>query len=916
MEESTRDPEAMLARLRTEEPQALEKSASRRGRLKIFFGYAAGVGKTYTMLEAARVAVLNHRSVLLGYIEPHGRPETEALLLGHDLLPVKEIDYRGVKLREFDLDAALQRKPEVLVVDELAHTNAPGCRHTKRWQDVEELIDAGIDVWTTLNVQHLESLNDVVAKITGVVVRETIPDRVFDKADEIELVDLPPGELLDRFREGRVYVLEQAERASQQFFRKANLIALREVAMRRLADRVSHEVQTARLGHTRTQIWPTRERLLVCVGPSPTSAKVIRSARNLASSLNAEWIAVAVEEPASRRMTEEDRHRLNKNLELAESLGAETAVLSGYDVAEEILKYAGDRNVTKIVIGKPDRKRQLWGVSGTVVDRLLARSGDIDVYVVRGFGELTRVAPSERGGGATQPLQYLSAMGIILLATGLAMGLRRLGLSEANIVMTILMGVAVAAFWLGLGPAILASVAGVLLFNFFFAVPYHSLDVYNPGYLYTFAVMLATALGVSMLAHRVRHQARAARQTQRRTESLYQLSRRLVAAAGMADLIVAAQRQIGEVFDAEALVLLPDEANNVGVRFGGVPPFLLDSHELAAAQWVYEHAQAAGRGTETLPTVEGFYMPLLSQDGPVGVLALRLRGQRDRLPSDQRQLLETFAAQLAISIQRERLHEQARLIQIEMETERARSNLLSSVSHDLRTPLAVIAGTSSSLLDGSNHFDEQTRQELTETIQEESTRLSQLVENLLYMTRLESGATKVRKEWQPLDEVIGSAIARVRQSSPDADLQASIPSDSPQVPIDGVLIEQVLINLIDNAIRYGGPSGKIEIRATAGRSEAVVQVLDHGPGIPRGQERHIFEKFVRAGPSGANNRGAGLGLAICDAIVRAHGGRIEAFNRPEGGACLRFTLPIEGTPPSMGDSPFYEDKVTGGRQDA
>jgi two-component system sensor histidine kinase KdpD len=512
-------------------------------------------------------------------------------------------------------------------------------------------------------------------------------------------------------------------------------------------------------------------------------------------------------------------------------------------------------------------------------------------------------------------VQYLLAMGILLLATGLAMGIHGLGLSEANIIMTILMGVAVSAFWLGLGPAILASVAGVLLFNFFFTEPYHSLDVRDPGYLYTFVVMLATALGVSMLAHRVRHQAQAARQTQRRTESLYQLSRRLVAAAGMADLVVAAQRQIGEVFDGEALVLLPDETNNVGVRFGGVPKFVLASHELAAAQWVYEHAQPAGRGTETLPTVEGFHLPLLSQDGPVGVLALRLRGQRDRLPSDQRQLLETFAAQLAISIQRERLHEQARLIQIEMETERTRSNLLSSVSHDLRTPLAVIAGTSSSLLDSSAHFDEHTRRELIGTIHEESARLSKLVENLLYMTRLESGATRVRKEWQLLDEAIGSAIARVRQSSPDADLQTSIPMDLPQVPIDGVLIEQVLINLIDNAIRHGGPSGKIEIQATAGRSEVVVQVLDQGPGIPPGQERHIFEKFVRAGPSGANNRGAGLGLAICDAIIRAHGGNIEAFNRPERGACLRFTLPIEGTPPPIDDVPFRSGGESSDRQD-
>jgi two-component system sensor histidine kinase KdpD len=592
--------------------------------------------------------------VLIGLVETHHRAETEALVEGLEVLPRKIVEYRNVTLQEFDLDAAKERKPTLCVVDELAHTNSPGVRHAKRWQDVKELLDAGINVYTTINVQHIESLNDVVAQITGIRVAETVPDHVFDQANEVELVDLPPDELLDRFSQGKVYVPEQTEQAMQNFFRKPNLIALREITLRKTADRVNIDVQTARLGQTSSRTWPTRERLLVCVGPSPTSAKVIRSARRLAYSLNAEWIAVAVEQPASRKITEEDRRRLGKNLQLAESLGAQTTVLSGENAAEEILEYAADKNVSKIVIGKSDRKHRFRGMPGTIVDRLLASSGDVDVYVVRGFGDLMRVASSERRRPDWQPVRYLHSLWIMLLVTVVALLLRFVGLTEANIVMTILLGVAVTAFSLGIGPAVLASIVGVLSFNFFFTQPYYTLVVRDIGYIYTFGVMLVIALSISTMAHRVRRHVQALRETQKRTESLYQLTHQLVGAAGMGDVVVAAQRRIGEVFDAEVLVLLPDASNRVRVRFGAVPSFIRKSHEISTAQWVYEHGQSAGYGTDTLPAAEALYVPLISQDGLVGVLAMRLGETQKRLRADQRQLLETFAAQVAMAVQRER----------------------------------------------------------------------------------------------------------------------------------------------------------------------------------------------------------------------------------------------------------------------
>ena len=547
------DPEQMLARLKTEPAE----TDSQRGKLKIYFGFAAGVGKTYAMLEAARAAALAGTDMVLGYIEPHGRPETAALLQGQESLPRRTIIYRDITLHEFDLDAALKRQPELLLVDELAHTNASGCRHAKRWQDVQELLEAGINVWTTLNVQHLESLNDVVAQITGVVVRETLPDQVFDQADEIELVDLPPDDLLERLRDGKVYIPAQVERALQQFFRKANLIALREIAMRRAADRISSQVQTARLGETRTQTWPTNERLLVCVGASPTSAKVIRTAKRMAAAMHAHWIAVHVETPAPQEMAEQARHRLALHMRLAEQLGAETVTLTGPEVVGEVVAYAQSRNVTKIVIGKTGTPTwwRFWRRS--IVDRLVQRSGDIDVYVIQGVAE--QLPPATLPAARTIDYRsYIMAAVVMAVTTGIAWTFRALGLTDADLVMPFLLGVVFVAARLGRGPAIFASIATVLLFNFFFTPPFYTLAVNDTKYLFTFAVMLVIAVIISTLTSRIRDQVGLSRQRERRTEALYRLSRRLASTSGSHQLIATAEAQLAEIFGGDVVIFLPD----------------------------------------------------------------------------------------------------------------------------------------------------------------------------------------------------------------------------------------------------------------------------------------------------------------------------------------------------------------------
>jgi two-component system, OmpR family, sensor histidine kinase KdpD len=885
------DPDELLARVKEAE------SRQARGKLKVFFGAAAGVGKTYAMLEAARQQRQHGVDVVVGWVETHGRAETEALLEGLEILPPRLVEYRGATLREFDLDAALARRPALILVDELAHTNAPGSRHAKRWQDVLELLSAGIDVYTAMNVQHVESLNDLVAKITGVVVRETVPDSVFDQTDEVELIDLPPDDLLQRFKDGKVYMPGLAAEAVHNFFRKGNLIALRELALQRTAQRVDAQMRVYMREHAIARTWPVRERLLVCIGPSPFSTRLIRAAKQMAERLNAEWIVAYVQTPGQLRLPQDARDRVVQALRLAEQLGAVTVSLSGQRMSEEILALARARNVSKIVVGKPSRP--LWKriAIGSIVDALVQGSGEIDVYVIS--GEREAPAPITRRSVEPPPIDWAGygfGLGVVAVCTGLAwMMSYRFELS--NLIMAYLLGVVVVATRSGRGPTILASVLSVAAFDFFFVPPYYTFAVSDTQYFVTFGVMLVVALVISGLAVRIRTQAEAAREREQRIAALYAMSRELASTRGVRDLLQVAGRHITEVFRTRVVVLLPVPGGRLAPEASLPDQFPLDANELAVGQWVHDHGQIAGRGTDTLPGATGLYLPLTGSRGTVGVLGLLPEQPRALQSPEQLHLLETFAGQTAVAIERAHLAEEAQQAQVRAETERLRNSLLSSVSHDLRTPLASITGAASTLLESGARLDDRTRQDLLESLHEEAERLNRLVQNLLEMTRLESGALQLQREWHPLEEIVGAALGRFGKRLQDRPVTTKVPADLPLVPIDDVLIEQVLINLVDNALKYTPAPSPIDISASSADGSVVVEVADRGPGLPAGDEKRIFEKFYRGGKGAV--RGAGLGLAICAGIIEAHGGSIWAENRPGGGVAFRFSLPVKDAPPPM-----------------
>ncbi|MFA6091955.1 MAG: sensor histidine kinase KdpD [Elusimicrobiota bacterium] len=879
MDKSRPSPETFLAEARQAE------SRQNRGRLKIFLGAAPGVGKTYSMLQSARGKKAEEVDVLVGLAETHGRVETEALLQGLDILPRKSVEHRGIKLQEFDLDGALSRKPGLILVDELAHSNAPGCRHAKRWQDVVELLDRGFDVYTTLNVQHLESLKDVVAQVTGVRVHESVPDSVLERA-EVELVDLPPEELLERLQEGKVYFHETAARAADNFFKISNLTALRELALRVTAEGVGAQVESQRRRQAPQTIWPISERLLVCVGPGPNSARLIRAAKRMAAGLRAEWIAVFIE---NQRQSLSDRARAGavENLRLAERLGAETLTLSARDVVEGTLDLARQRNVTKIIVGKTERPRWLDLLSGSIVDELIRKSGEIDVYVIR--GEAGAASPSA-GAFSPKPVswsEYGLALAAVAACTGLCFAIFPF-VQLINLVMAYLLVTLLVAARGHRGPAVLASVLGILCFDFYFVPPRFSFNVADTQYGITFLAMLAAAVIISHLTVRIRTQAELAGLGEMRTAAMHALSRRLASTRGIENIFAVSLRHIAEVFDSELISLMPDQDGRLTERASSGQKRDLDEKERSVAQWVFDLGQSAGLGTQTLPVVDALYIPLIGAEGPVGVLRVQPNARERLLIPDQMLLLESFAHQLALALEVDRLQDNAKQSQLNAEKERLRSSLLSSVSHDLRTPLAAIIGSASSLLQGGSSVQGKDR-ELLENIQEEGERLSRLVHNLIETTRLTSGTVQLRKEPYPIEELVGSSLDRLEKLLAGRKVAADIPEDLPLVPLDSVLLEQVFINLLENAARHTPAGIAVDIAARTEQGAMLVEVSDRGPGLAADELERIFEKFYHAKSSSA---GAGLGLAICRAIIDAHGGRIWAENRPGGGAVFRFTLPL------------------------
>ncbi|HTN28034.1 MAG TPA: sensor histidine kinase KdpD [Burkholderiales bacterium] len=896
------DPDALLARVQREEQKA------KRGKLRIFFGATAGVGKTYKMLEEAQSLRARGVDVVVGYVEPHGRAETEALLEGLERLPFLEIRYRGTTRRDFDLDAALARKPAVLLVDELAHTNPlegePRPRHAKRWQDIEEVLDAGIDVYTTVNVQHVESLNDVVTGITGVQMLETVPDSVFESADEVELIDTPPDELLARLHAGKVYIPEQARNAIENFFRKGNLIALRELALRTTAERVDRAMEEYRTGEGIRAIWAAGERLLVAIGPDEQGERLVRAGKRMAVALHAEWIVVYVETPDLLRMSEEKRDERIGLLRLAESLGAEAVTLSGRSAGEALAEYAHERNVSRIVIGRP--RRPLWRrlFRPSTYGELLANVEGIDVLVVGGADERAVLrSPFLARSRAYLAVQAKSgkprwpgyAWGVVAPALCTLAGIWTSPLFElTNIAMVYLLAVALIAARYGRGPAVASSILAVAAFDFFFVPPHLTFAVSDIQYLITFAIMLAVALLISNLTASVRLQANVAGHRERRTALLYAMSRELAATRGQENMALAAVRHMSEVFESQVAVLLPDAQGKLRYPKGKSLAGSLRGADLDVAQWVQGHGEPAGLGTDTLPGSEALYVPLKGTQSVLGVLAVLPANPRRVLLPEQFHLLETFSGQIALALERAQFAEHAERASIDAETEGLRNALLASISHDLRTPLAVISGASSSLVEKGVLLTPQDREALARSIFQQSQQMAELVANVLQMTRLEGGTIALERDWHALGELAGSVLSRLRERLAAHPVQVELGPDVPLVRVDATLLEQVLANLLENAAKHTPPGTAITLSAEKRGNELLVSVRDGGLGLPPGDPEQLFAKFHRGTTESAIG-GVGLGLAICRAIVHLHGGRIWAERPPQGAAFL-FTLPLEAVP--------------------
>ena len=883
------DPDALLRRLRAEEERG------RRAKLKLFFGFAPGVGKTFRMLQVARELKAQGIDVVVGLVETHERAETMALLEGLELLPRRKVPYRGRLLEELDLDAALARKPALILVDELAHTNAEGSRHGKRWQDVIELLEAGCDVFTTVNVQHIESLNDVIAQITRVQVRETIPDSALERADEIELVDISPEQLLLRLKEGKVYLPDQAARAAKHFFQRGNLLALRELALRQAAAHVESDVQEYREEHGVERTWATSERVLVSVGPAPASARLVRAARRMAAGLRAPWVAAFVEATGRPPLSEPDRARLEANLRLAESLGATVVRLTGVDVASPLLAYSRRHNVTRLIIGKPTHSRLLDRMRGSLLDKVVRASGEIDVHVISGDPLLEHesgaTAPATVSG--PQPLllrPYFLALLLLAATTTLALFVRTL-FPVPDIEMLYLLAVMIAASQLGRGPSLFVAALSVAAYDFFFVPPTHTFAVHDARYILSFVMLFVVGLFLSTLTGRMRRQEQDALAREERASALYSLSRSLGALLDPSRAAEVVTHHASDVFEAASAVLTPD-ADGV-LRVIGVFPkdTELGPTELGVAKWVFEHGRLAGLGTDTLPGSRAVCTALRVGPESIGVLALAPR-LGHALQTEQRSFLQAFAQQAAFAFERARLAERAHEAALRARAEQLRSSLLSAVSHDLRTPLASITGAATSLRDAPQLSDA-TRRDLLASICDEAERLERLVANLLDMTRLESGGLSPRRDWVPLDELIGAALTRLEAKLGARSIVTRIDADLPLLSVDPVLMQQVFVNLLENDAKYTPEGSTIELTGRRLDNAVCIDVSDRGPGLGVDGER-IFEKFFRRPQLDVKVRvaGAGLGLAICRGIVEAHGGTLGAENRPGGGAVFRIRLPI------------------------
>ena len=891
-------------------PDALLEHAERegRGRLRIFLGAAPGVGKTYEMLMAGRARRADGIDVVIGIVETHGRKETQALVDGYEVIPRRLVEYRGQTLDEMDIDAILKRRPALVLVDELAHTNAPGSRHPKRYLDVQEILAQGIDVYTTLNIQHVESLNDVVAQITRVRVRETVPDSILDEADDIEIIDLTPDDLIKRLQDGKVYFPKTAQRAMENYFSPGNLTALRELALRRTAQRVDEQLLNHMQSHAIPGPWAAGERVLVCVDSQPGGAARIRYARRLADRLRAPWTALHVDTPRLAALSEEDKDRLARNLRLAEQLGAEIATIPGQNVAQDIVHHATANNFTHIVIGRPTRSRWRELIEGSLTYDLIRNAGDISVHVISG-AERDGDAPSARVKAAPEqkPFQiwpYLFSTAYVAGALAVSSILDQF-FDVRNLASVLLLAVLTSAVTFGLWPALYACFLSALAFNFFFLEPRYTLTIRDPESIVAFTVFLVVAVIASNLTARVQRQAAAARSRARATGDIYSFSRKLAGAGTLDDVLWATAFQIASMLKVRVVLLLP-ENGTITVKAGYPPDDTLAEADIAAARWAWEHNRAAGRGADTLPGAKRLYLPLRTGRTAIGVVGLDNDKQGPLLTPEQQRLLDALADQAAVAIERVQLVADVDRARLAAEADRLRSALLTSISHDLKTPLAAVMGAAGTLKEFAPALPEKDRADLLATVVSEAERLNRFIANLLDMTRIESGAMEPNHAFHYVGDVVGSALNRAQKITAEHRIETDIPADLPMLRLDPVLFEQALFNLLDNAAKYALPGSAIRLQAWVDNGAVILQVMDEGPGIPPDDMERIFDTFYRVRKRDQVRAGTGLGLSISRGFIEAMGGTIAAANRTDRpGAIFTIRMPVPAELPAL-DAPLTD----------
>lgn len=869
--------------------KTVEKEKSNNlGSLKIFFGYAAGVGKTYAMLDAAHQVKAEGIDIVVGYIEPHTRPETIELLNGLEQIPNLEISYKGITLKEFDLDAALERKPQIVLVDELAHSNTEGMRHKKRYNDIEELLKNGIDVYTTVNVQHIESLNDQIASLTGIFVKETIPDIIFDNTEHVELIDIEPEELISRLKSGKIYKSTQANKAMDNFFTIENLIALREIALRRTADRINKEFETIKFG-SYSQV-NTTEKILVCISDSPSSAKVIRTAARMAEAFKAPLIALYIEKD-NINIVQKDNHNLRKNVKLSEQLGAKVISIHGEDIAKQIAEYSCINGITKIIIGRNQNLSKFKKKS--IVDKLLELSPRIDIYIIPDFTHSNNYKTNILKLNKKLPQFKFSIKNTIILiltmicSTLIGIIFDRLGYSVSTIVIVYILAVLVTSrLTTGYLYGIISSLISVLLFNFFFTSPIYTFNAYDTQYPVTFVIMLASAIITSALTTKLQYQVSISELKEKRMEILFETTQKLLQAKGEEDIAKITVETIFKLFGRNTFIYLSN-----GKKITNINDIIIDKDEQVIVNWIYKNNKRAGAGTDTLPGSNGYYVPISGRKKIFAVLGMDT-SEAGKLEIAQESFLNSIVAQIILAFEKEELYQIQQSSKMEIEKERLRNNLLRAISHDLRTPLTTICGSTDTLLNNNSYLDDTMKRELLENIYNDSQWLINLVENLLSVSRIDDGNIKLNRKTEVIEEVIAEALTHLDKRIKEHELILNIPDELIEIKIDAKLIEQVLINIINNAIKYTNKGSKIILDIIKEKKQVRFQISDNGLGIDDNDISHIFDMFYTASKKGDSERGFGLGLSLCKSIVNAHNGKIGIKNNKDGGATFYFCIPL------------------------